>query len=99
MGSVLQDLAYLEMYFVALINLHRGYFAQALQEAPADLQQHRYLPSVVAIYRSSWRVIHGLIRTWTAIPKFLARVNIAWSHGLSAAVRPHIYRHTILFSD
>ncbi|KJA19220.1 hypothetical protein HYPSUDRAFT_44475 [Hypholoma sublateritium FD-334 SS-4] len=70
----------------ALINLHRGYFAQALQEAPADLQQHRYLPSVVAIYRSSWRLIHGLIVTWTAIPKFLARVNIAWSHGFSAAI-------------
>ena len=96
--TALQFVAYLKMYSAALINLHRGCFAQALQEAPTDLQQHRYLPSVVAIYRCSWRLIHGLIMTWTAIPKFLARVNIAWSHGLSAAVRPHIYRHTILLS-
>lgn len=71
----------------ALLNLHRAYFAQALQESPADLQRHRYLPSVVAIYRSSWRLIRGLALTWMVIPKFLARVNLAWSHGLSAAVR------------
>jgi hypothetical protein len=72
---------------VALLNLHRGYVAQALQEAPGDLQRHRYLPSVVAIYRSAWRLIRGLATTWTIIPKFLARVHLAWSHGLSAAVR------------
>ncbi|KIM38235.1 hypothetical protein M413DRAFT_248465 [Hebeloma cylindrosporum] len=71
---------------IALLNLHRGYFAQALQEMPADLHRHRYLPSVVAIYRSAWRLIHGLAMTWIVIPKFLARVNLAWSHGLSAAV-------------
>ncbi|KAF8195055.1 fungal-specific transcription factor domain-containing protein [Pholiota molesta] len=70
----------------ALLNLHRGYVAQALQEAPGDLQRHRYLPSVVAVYRSAWRLIRGLATTWTIIPKFLARVSLAWSHGLSAAI-------------
>ncbi|KAH9486043.1 hypothetical protein JR316_0000107 [Psilocybe cubensis] len=70
----------------ALLNLHRSYFALALQESSGDLQRHRYLPSVVAIYRSSWRLVRGLALTWTVIPKFLARVTLAWSHGLSAAV-------------
>lgn len=82
--------------FAALLNLHRGYFAQALQEMPADLHRHRYLPSVVAIYRSAWRLIHGLATTWIVIPKFLARVNLAWSHGLSAAVCARLHRNTEL---
>ncbi|KDR86029.1 hypothetical protein GALMADRAFT_235239 [Galerina marginata CBS 339.88] len=71
---------------IVLLNLHRAYFAQALQEAPAELQRHRYLPSVVAIYRSAWRLIRGLAMTWMVIPKFLSRVNLAWSQGLSAAI-------------
>ncbi|PPQ69993.1 hypothetical protein CVT26_013281 [Gymnopilus dilepis] len=73
---------------LVLLNLHRAHFAQALQEAPHDLQRHRYLPSVVAVYRSAWRLLRGLAITWKCIPKFLARLNLAWSHGLSAAVRP-----------
>lgn len=85
--------------FVALLNLHRGYFAQALQEMPADLHRHRYLPSVVAVYRSAWRLIHGLAMTWVVIPKFLARVNLAWSHGLSAAVSTRLGRNTKLETD
>ncbi|KAJ3503179.1 hypothetical protein NLJ89_g8550 [Agrocybe chaxingu] len=70
----------------ALLNLHRMYLGQALQEAPSDLHRHRYVPSAVAVYRSAWRLIHGLAVTWRAIPQFLARVNVAWSHGLSAAL-------------
>ncbi|CAA7265102.1 unnamed protein product [Cyclocybe aegerita] len=70
----------------ALLNLHRMYLGQALQESPADLHRHRYVPSAVAVYRSAWRLIHCLAVTWRAIPKFLARVNVAWSHGLSAAL-------------
>lgn len=77
---------------IALLNLHRGYVAQLLQEAPGDLQRHRYLPSVVAIYRSAWRLIRGLATTWRIIPKFLSRVSLAWSHGLSAAVRCVLHR-------
>ncbi|KAF9476029.1 hypothetical protein BDN70DRAFT_996004 [Pholiota conissans] len=70
----------------ALLNLHRGYFAQTLQETNGDLQRHRYLPSVVAIYRSAWRLVRGLATTWRILPKFLSRVNLAWSYGLSAAI-------------
>lgn len=71
---------------IALLSLHRGYFAQSLQESPGDLQRHRHLPSVVAVYRSAWRIIRGLATTWRIIPKFLSRVSSAWSHGLSSAV-------------
>ncbi|KAF8167169.1 fungal-specific transcription factor domain-containing protein [Crassisporium funariophilum] len=70
---------------ITLLHLHRAHFVQALQESPADLQRHRYLPSVVAIYRSAWRLIRGLAMTWMSAPKVLIRFNLAWSHGLSAA--------------
>ncbi|KAJ7178795.1 hypothetical protein C8R43DRAFT_1118155 [Mycena crocata] len=69
-----------------LLNLHRAYFAQALQEKPDDLANHRYIPSVMAAYRSMWRLIHGLVIMWRDIPSLLARVGSAWSPALSAAI-------------
>ncbi|KAF8650271.1 hypothetical protein AX16_005325 [Volvariella volvacea WC 439] len=69
-----------------LLNLHRAYFAHALQEAPNRLDQHKYYPSVIAIYRSAWRIIRGLESTWKVVPLLLSRVSLAWSQGLSAAI-------------
>ncbi|KAK7464152.1 hypothetical protein VKT23_006318 [Stygiomarasmius scandens] len=69
-----------------LLNLHRAYFAQALQDSPNDLASHRYLPSVMATYRSAWRLIEALKIYWAAIPQMLERYNLAWSQALSAAI-------------
>jgi hypothetical protein len=69
-----------------LLNLHRAYFAQALHDSPNDIQRHRYLPSVVAIYRASWRLIHGLQLAWANVPQIMARIHLPWSQALSAAV-------------
>ncbi|TFK21631.1 hypothetical protein FA15DRAFT_672387 [Coprinopsis marcescibilis] len=69
-----------------LLNLHRPYFAQALCENVYDLQDHRYIPSIVAIYRSAWRTIIGLQLTWGSAPEMIARVNLPWSQALSAAI-------------
>ncbi|THU97411.1 hypothetical protein K435DRAFT_828690 [Dendrothele bispora CBS 962.96] len=69
-----------------LLNLHRPYFAQALQDSPDDLASHKYLPSVMATYRSAWRLIEALKLFWIAIPQMLERYNLAWSHALSAAI-------------
>jgi hypothetical protein len=78
-----------------LLNLHRPYFTQALQETPADLQRHRYVPSVVATYRSAWRLSRGIALTWRAVPAILARLILPWSHALSAAVSRHLFDETI----
>lgn len=78
-----------------LLNLHRPYFAQALQESPADLHRHRYLPSVVATYRSAWRLSRGLAVAWRAVPVILARLLLPWSHALSAAVSCHLSNETL----
>ncbi|EFI28757.1 hypothetical protein CC1G_13783 [Coprinopsis cinerea okayama7 len=69
-----------------LLNLHRAYFAQALYENSHDLQEHRYIPSVVAIYRSSWRIVTGLQLTWERASDVIQRVNLPWSQALSAAI-------------
>ncbi|KAJ7729104.1 fungal-specific transcription factor domain-containing protein [Mycena maculata] len=69
-----------------LLNLHRAYFAQALQDKPEDLANHRFIPSVMATYRSAWRLIRGLVMMWRDIPMLLSRVGSAWSPALSAAI-------------
>jgi hypothetical protein len=69
-----------------LLNLHRPYFAQAVHDSPNETHKHRYLPSVVAIYRASWRIVHGLQLAWTVVPQILARLHLPWSQALSAAV-------------
>ncbi|KAJ7045173.1 fungal-specific transcription factor domain-containing protein [Mycena alexandri] len=69
-----------------LMSLHRAYFAQALQDKPDDLANHRYIPSVMATYRSAWRLIRGLVINWRDVPTVLSRVGAAWSPALSAAI-------------
>lgn len=76
-----------EGVFVALLNLHRAFFAQALQDNLPNLSNHRYIASVTAIYRSAWRLSHALRVAWDAVPEILSRFSLAWSQGLSAAVR------------
>ncbi|KAF8218975.1 hypothetical protein L208DRAFT_1345035 [Tricholoma matsutake] len=71
---------------MTILSLHRPYFTQALKDMPTDLARHRYIPSVIAIYRSSWRIIEGLQLTWQRIPQALLRFNLAWSFGLAAAI-------------
>ena len=76
---------------IALLNLHRTYFAQALHDQPQDLLKHRYGPSVMATYRSAWRLIEGLKQPSKKTPKLLSRHSLAWSQNLSAAVRSFIH--------
>ncbi|KAF8079273.1 fungal-specific transcription factor domain-containing protein [Lyophyllum atratum] len=71
---------------ITLLNIHRAYFARALQEMPVDLARHRYIPSVIAIYRSAWRLIEGLQLYWRIAPHPISRTTLPWSQGLSAAI-------------
>ena len=70
----------------ALLNLHRAYFAVALDERPTELSSHRYVPSVLATYRSAWRLGKSLQLVWAKYPDSISRVGLMWSQGLSAAV-------------
>ncbi|KAJ7650531.1 fungal-specific transcription factor domain-containing protein [Roridomyces roridus] len=70
----------------ALLNLHRPYFTQALQDKPDDLANHRFIPSVMAAYRSAWRLIRSLVFIWEDSPQLIACVGYGWSPALSAAI-------------
>ncbi|KAJ3984929.1 fungal-specific transcription factor domain-containing protein [Lentinula detonsa] len=69
-----------------LMHLHRAHFAQALQDSPDDLTNHKYVASVIATYRSAWRLSKAMQIAWNNIPHLLARYHIAWSQVLSSAI-------------
>ncbi|KAG6919080.1 hypothetical protein DXG01_009333 [Tephrocybe rancida] len=58
----------------------------ALQEMPAELMRHRYIPSVMSVYRSAWRIMRGLVMTWQHAAQALVRLSLPWSQTLSAAI-------------
>ncbi|CAK5265644.1 unnamed protein product [Mycena citricolor] len=68
-----------------LLNLHRPYFTQALHDQPEDLATHRYIPSVMATYRSAWRLIR-LASIWRDQGPAVSRIGCAWSPAVSAAL-------------
>lgn len=74
------------LFVLALMHLHRAYFAQALQDSPNDLTTHKYVASVIATFRSAWRLSKSMQVSWKSIPQLLARYHLAWSQILSAAV-------------
>jgi len=73
----------------ALLNIHRAYFAQALRENPLDPLRHRYGLSVMALYRSAFRLVEGCTKTCQACPPNFQffRTNFASSKVLSVVVR------------
>ena len=92
-SPVSQDIYFYRWFVLAskettLMNLHRPYFAQALCEQLGDksLREHRYIASIVAIYRSSWRIISTLELTWLLAPDTIRRTNLPWSQALSAMI-------------
>lgn len=71
---------------VVILHLHRPYFAQALSDMPHDLLKHRFGPSLMATYRSSWRLIEALRDLHRRAPFILGRIPLPWSYSISAAV-------------
>lgn len=70
----------------ALFNLHRPYFSLAVKEAPNDPLRHKYGPSVMAIYRSTWRILTNVQSAYRVAPGVIGRHNLLWSHSLACAV-------------
>ncbi|KAI0962090.1 hypothetical protein AcV7_001011 [Taiwanofungus camphoratus] len=69
-----------------LLSLHRPFFVQALSEQPQDLLRHRYGPSVMAIYRSAWRVIEGAKESYKHAGVVASRLGIIWSQCLAGGI-------------
>ncbi|KAH9932118.1 uncharacterized protein BXZ73DRAFT_90043 [Epithele typhae] len=69
-----------------LLNLHRAYFSQAVNDMPLDPLKHRYGPSVMAIYRSAWRIIAIAKCSYKLVPGIAGRIGLVWSYSLAAAI-------------
>ncbi|KAI1790935.1 fungal-specific transcription factor domain-containing protein [Ganoderma leucocontextum] len=69
-----------------LLNLHRPYFCQALNDMPQDPLKHRYGPSVMAIYRSAWRIFCAVRLSYRRVPSIAARLGVLWSYALAGSI-------------
>ncbi|EJF67345.1 hypothetical protein DICSQDRAFT_151630 [Dichomitus squalens LYAD-421 SS1] len=69
-----------------LLNLHRPFFSQALNDMPQDPLRHRYGPSVMAIYRSAWRIFAGARCSFKSAPALAARMGMLWSYALAGSI-------------
>ncbi|CDO73376.1 hypothetical protein BN946_scf185013.g10 [Trametes cinnabarina] len=71
---------------ITLLNLHRPYFSVAVKEASGDPMKHKYAPSVLAVYRSAWRIISSLQSAHHIAPGIVSRCGFVWSHALASAI-------------
>ncbi|EJF63429.1 hypothetical protein DICSQDRAFT_55510 [Dichomitus squalens LYAD-421 SS1] len=69
---------------VAILNLHRQYFTQALSEG--FWANHKYAPSVVAVYQSSLSLLWCLETYYRQQPEYSVRNQMLWANGLSSAI-------------
>jgi hypothetical protein len=69
-----------------LLYIHRSWFVQAIREAPANPLQHKYAPSVLAVYRSACRLISSLNGLYRVHSKPTDRTWFFWSAIFSACI-------------
>lgn len=69
-----------------LLYLHRGYFAQAIEEAPDDPLMHKFSRSVSAAYGSSRFLVSNLKSLYAAHPGPVSRQRWFWSNFFSSCV-------------
>lgn len=70
----------------ALFYMHRGFFAQALEDSPGDPMGSKYSPSVLAAYSSATSFV-GLIESlFHQHPQLTERMWFVFTHVFSCAV-------------
>ncbi|KAI0673868.1 hypothetical protein C8Q78DRAFT_967725 [Trametes maxima] len=71
---------------MTLLNLHRPYFSLAVKEASKDPLRHKFGPSVMAVYRSAWRILTTVHNAYTITPGIVGRYGLVWSYSLACAI-------------
>ncbi|KAH8107491.1 fungal-specific transcription factor domain-containing protein [Phellopilus nigrolimitatus] len=66
--------------------LHRGYLILALDERLADLSKSRFYPSVIACYRSAFRIISCLKSMYHQLPTIITRDGGNFASAVSSAI-------------
>ena len=74
------------LYLTALFYMHRGFFAQALEDCPNDPMGSKYSPSVLAAYGSATSFV-GLVESlFNQHPALTERMWFLFTHVFSCAV-------------
>ncbi|KAK2462887.1 hypothetical protein APHAL10511_005085 [Amanita phalloides] len=71
---------------IVLLSLHRPYLVQVLSAKPVELERHRYRASIMACYRSAWRLVYCTIYAFRREPLRMSRISLVWSHCLSSII-------------
>jgi hypothetical protein len=69
-----------------ILQLHRNYFTQALNDPEPFTTKHQYAPSVVATYQSACRLITILEIIMKSEPRLCKRVFGFWFNMFSGVV-------------
>ena len=85
--NLMRLLAYgLLPWSTALFYMHRGFFAQALEDCPNDPMGSKYSPSVLAAYGSATAFV-GLVESlYNQHPALTERMWFLFTHVFSCAV-------------
>lgn len=71
---------------VALLYVHRCFFAQAILDNPTDPMRSQYAPSFLAGYRSACALLGSIRDQFALFPIQIARFWVLWTHAFSACV-------------
>lgn len=75
-----------DVFRIALLYVHRCFFAQALADHPTDPLRSQYAPSFLAGYRSACNLIATVREQFAIYPVQIARFWVLWTHAFSSAV-------------
>ncbi|KAF7331836.1 Clathrin-coated vesicle protein [Mycena kentingensis (nom. inval.)] len=71
---------------VALLYIHRTFFAQAMLDHPANPLRSPYAPSFLAAYRCASGMIKANLNHFERFPELCCRWWLVWTHLFSAAI-------------
>ncbi|KAH9950592.1 hypothetical protein B0H21DRAFT_866625 [Amylocystis lapponica] len=71
---------------VAILNLHRNCFTQALNIPQGFTAKHKYAPSVYAVYSSARNLIWATHTVYKWEPELTVRMSWIWQNELSAVI-------------
>ncbi|TDL15896.1 hypothetical protein BD410DRAFT_795947 [Rickenella mellea] len=71
---------------IALLYIHRNFFAQAVINSPDDPHRSPYAPSYLAAYHSATRLLTGLRAHFDWFPSLLSLYWPLWAHSITATV-------------
>ncbi|KAJ7283756.1 fungal-specific transcription factor domain-containing protein [Mycena rebaudengoi] len=71
---------------VAMLYIHRTYFAQSILDHPVNPLRSPYAPSFLAAYRCASSMIKANLNHFERFPELCCRWRVIWTHLFSAAI-------------